>query len=89
MFLVDEYLKQGFAPGFQGLAVPVTGTDLGFSGNLDFSGLGANDGLVGNVVVNNYYPPGVSEQDVAAAMDGFVRSRGSIPATVTGNTTRR
>jgi hypothetical protein len=43
----------------------------------------------GNVVVNNYYPPGVSEQDVAAAMDGFVRSRGSIPATVTGNTTRR
>lgn len=64
MSAVDQYLKQGFAPGFQGLAVPVTGSDLGFTGNLNFSGLGANDGLVGNVVVNNYYPPGISPSEL-------------------------
>ena len=90
MQLVDEYLKNGFAPGFQGLQIPVTFGDLGMSGSfMGNSGLGASDGLIGGTVINNYYPPGVSEQDVAAAMDGFVRSRGSIPATVTGNTTRR
>ena len=64
MSAVDQYLKQGFAPGFQGLAVPVTGSDLGFTGNLNFSGLGANDGLLGNVVVNNYYPPGISPSEL-------------------------
>lgn len=90
MLAVDEYLKNGFAPGFQGLNIPVTFGDLGLPNTLGFqSGLGVTDGMQGAVVINNNFPSGVSEQDVAAAMDGFVRSRGSIPATVTGNTTRR
>lgn len=90
MLAVDEYLKNGFAPGFQGLNIPVTFGDLGMPNTLGFqSGLGVNDGMSGSVVINNNFPSGVSEQDVAAAMDGFTRSRGSIPATVTGNTTRR
>lgn len=89
MQAVDEYLKNGFAPGFQGLNIPVTFGDLGLINTLNFSGLGAGDGLTGSVVINNNFPSGTSEQDVAAAMDGFVRSRGSMPGTVTGNTTRR
>lgn len=45
---VDDYLAQGFAPGFQGLAVPTSTSDLLNMGIVAPSGMGASDGLISN-----------------------------------------
>ena len=50
---VDAYLSQGFAPGFQGLAVPTSTSDILAMGINAPSSIGAGDGLVGSTSYSN------------------------------------
>jgi len=76
---VDAYLSQGFAPGFQGLAVPTSTSDILAMGIVAPSGMGASDGLVSNttnLTVN--MPAGTDPTWVTDGLIGEAKRNGSL-----------
>jgi archaellum component FlaC len=78
---VDDYLAQGFAPGFQGLAVPTSTSDILAMGINAPSSAGAGDGLVGstnysNVTVN--MPAGTDPAWLQSYLNADVKRNGSL-----------
>lgn len=76
---VDDYLSQGFAPGFQGLQVPTSTSDILAMGIVAPSGMGASDGLVSNttnLTVN--MPAGTDPAWMQSYLNADAKRNGSL-----------